>query len=420
MIAPSSRVATAFCIALALACCSTLPASAPTASQIESPGEQGYVGDYLFVRLTPGVAGLMGGDEYGGFPYSFRFGRYVPSNALRPGDVIGITIFEVSAVSIFAPPTGGLPPAPSAGSPTAQTPQPRTTTLPALTVEANGTVPIPFVGDVRVAGLSPAAAAKRIEHSLRGQTVNPQVLVSIISNVTDVATVGGEANRPGPAILTLRGERLLDVIGQAGGSKWPASDTDVRLARGRQASTVNLQRVVDDPHENIRIRPNDQVFLIHNPKTFTVLGAAQKVSQYTFDTPDVTLAEAVGRAGGPIDTIGTPAAVYLIREETQSVAQSLIALGEAVLPDGVTVIPANIVPSVPRINVVYRVNMNETEGYVVARNVLVHDRDVILIANAEGAQLLKLLTIARGFSGIASDISGYFNRGVSAGTSTFR
>lgn len=60
MIAPSSRVATAFCIALALASCSTLPASAPTASQIESPGEQGYVGDYLFVRLTPGVAGLMG------------------------------------------------------------------------------------------------------------------------------------------------------------------------------------------------------------------------------------------------------------------------------------------------------------------------------------------------------------------------
>ncbi len=202
------------------------------------------------------------------------------------------------------------------------------------------------------------------------------------------------------------------MIGQAGGSKWPAFDTDVRLLRGNVSASVKLQRVVDDPSQNIRIMPNDQVFLVHNPKTFAVLGAAQKVSQYTFDTPTVSLAEAFSRAGGPIDTVGTPAALYLFRQEPSAVAEELVALGAAVSPDGLSPVPPGFSGGQSRVNIVYRINLNEAEGYVLARNVLMHDKDVLLISNSEGAQLLKLLTIARGFSGIASDISGFYNRNI--------
>jgi polysaccharide biosynthesis/export protein len=417
----------------ALSACGALPGSAPTGVEIEH-SSSATAEDYLFIQLTPEVARLIGQEADQGFPNSFRFSSYAASNALRPGDVIGVTIFEVGTATAFpqiqqnsntSTQAGSNAPSSLAGTgsntPTIPTPMPttqsRATSLPAMTVEADGTVKVPFVGRVRVAGLTPNSASNRIQESLQGQAVQPQVLVTLISNVTNTATVGGEANRVAPVSLSLRGERLLDVIGQAGGSKWPAFDTDVRVIRGVEGATVNLQHIVDQPIQNIRVRPNDQVFLIHNPKSFAILGSAQKVSQYTFDVPTVSLAEGIGRGGGPIDTIGTPSSVYLFRQERQSVAQQLVDMG-VISPDGVTPLPPGYTPPERWVNVVYRINLQEAQGYVLARNVLLHDKDVILYGNAEGAQLLKLLTIARGFSGIASDIAPAVNGATTTGSTT--
>ena len=222
-------------------------------------------------------------------------------------------------------------PMPPPSSDMSQT-QPKTTSLPPMIIESNGTIDVPFAGLVRVAGLSPVSAARTIARALSGKAINPRVLVTLVSNIGSIATVGGEANRPASFPLTLRGERILDLIGQAGGSKWPPFDTDVRVVRGSQFDTVKLQRIIDDPGQNIRISPNDQIFLFHNPMTFAVLGAAQKNSQYTFDTQKVTLADALGRAGGPIDNIGTPGAIYVFREETSRVISRLVAVGD-VVPD---------------------------------------------------------------------------------------
>jgi polysaccharide export outer membrane protein len=186
------------------------------------------------------------------------------------------------------------------------------------------------------------------------------------------------------------------VIAAAGGAKYPPFETYVEITRSGKIGNALLSSVVRTPSDNISIRPNDQIFLTRIPRSFSVLGATQKVSLYNFDTERVTLAEAIARAGGPVDNIGDPGGVYLFRFEPRSVAKEVMKatgtdLGDAPLPDFVPVL--------------YQVGLREAEGYFYAQSIQMRDKDVILITNAEATQLAKMLVLARGVSGIASDIS---------------
>ena len=358
------------------------------------------------------MAPLLGIGPSSGLPVNFHLASYRPSNALRPGDTIGVTIFETGGPSVFSSaPTTQAPaaPSPSGGTPStidlsgSSGALSKTTTLPPLTVEADGTVLIPFAGTVRVAGLSPSRAASHIASALAPQLLKPQVLVSYISNSTNLATVSGDANKPGPVTLTLRGERILDVVGEAGGSKWPAPDTRVDIVRGAQRASINLEGVVENPSENVFIRPNDQLYLDHVPRSFTLLGAGQKVSQISFDVDRVSLAEAIARAGGSIDASGNINAIYLFREMPAWLAKRIVDAAD----------PQSLKPSsdvrrellkAERVKIVYRIDMGIAEGYFLAEQTQIWDKDVILIPEADGTQLVKFFAIVRGPTGIVYDI----------------
>ncbi len=249
---------------------------------------------------------------------------------LRPGDVIAISVFETGGSTLFPPPSNvpGIP-----GPSTTTTAPASASTIPAQVVEADGTINVPFVGRVNVVGRTPGQVGLLIEQELRGKAVEPQVIVTLVNNATNTATVGGDVNSARPVPLSLRGERLLDVIAAAGGSKYPAYESYVQIVRGKQTGTALLQSIVRNPDENIVVRPNDQVFLTRIPRSFAVLGATQKVAQYTFDSEHVTLAEAIARAGGPIDTIGDPSGIYLFRFEPWPLAKDLLQIANVDVKD---------------------------------------------------------------------------------------
>ena len=109
--------------------------------------------------------------------------------------------------------------------------------------------------------------------------------------------------RPGVLALNSVGERLLALIARAGGPKFEAIESYVTLQRDGKRVKVLLSRVVHDPRENIFIRPNDVIFITREAPTFTALGALnQNVfgfnSEIPFDVETLTLAQAIGKAGG--------------------------------------------------------------------------------------------------------------------------
>jgi polysaccharide biosynthesis/export protein len=368
-----------------------LPAAAPTSLQLtKSTPNDDF--NYSIVQMNGRVAAILNRFQPS-FGAAFKGGRYFATNALRPGDSIAITVYESGGQTLFPPPSV------VSGAATTASPVGDVATgasnIPPQVIEADGTIFMPFVGRVKVAGLTPGQAGSLLQKDLQGKAVSPQVLVSLVNNVGNAATVGGEVNSAKSVPLGSRGERLLDVIAAAGGAKYPAYETYVEVVRNRQVGNLLLQTIVNNPQENILVRPHDQIYLTHNPRTFAVLGATQKVALYPFTSEKVTLAEAIAQAGGPIDSVGDPSGIYLFRFEPWFIAKDVLDPGQL---NSFGSPPPKFVP------VLYHIDMRDAGGYFLSQAIQMRDKDVVLITNAEATQLQKLLGVARGFTGIAYDL----------------
>src|ERR1700712_3238492 len=135
-----------------------LPGAAPTASNIEARHDPGQ--DFYLIHVDSQVMPYLERFKEEVFPFGEREFGYSPSVALRPGDVVDVSIFESGGSSLFsaapAPSTPGAAPADASAH----------TTLPAQVIETDGNILIPFVGSVHVAGRTPIQAAHLIEQGL--------------------------------------------------------------------------------------------------------------------------------------------------------------------------------------------------------------------------------------------------------------
>jgi polysaccharide export outer membrane protein len=397
-VSATARIGVALVGALAvmLSACA-LPAAGPTSDQVEYPFDGPT---FTLVKIDSRIVQILRKYAVLSFGPRFRRKHSAVGYALRPGDAIAISVYETGGASLFGTTGPSVPGVNSATTPATGVTPAGITTVPPQFIESDGTITMPFVGRVQAAGKSPGQLAQEIEKQLKGKAVEPQVIISLTNGGGNLATVGGEVAQPRQVPLTMRGERLLDVIAQAGGAKFPPYESYVRVIRDGVVGTVLLQTAIASPSENIFIQPNDQIFVVRNPRTFTVMGASQKPSQYTFDTEKVSLVEGVARAGGPIDQIGDPTGIYLFRYEPWEIARAIWQVPPPEVYSGGR--PPDFVP------ILYRVGFTGAGGVFLGQSILLRDKDVILITNAGATQLQKSLAVVRGFTGIAFDLNRNF------------
>ncbi len=170
---------------------------------------------------------------------------------------------------------------------------------PPVRVSVDGTVQLPLIGAVGVAGLTVAGAENLIAQRLAsaGMYVNPQVSVAITEGATQFATVVGEMH----AIVPLTGDRrLLDVLAAAGTLPPTASHVITILRTGQEKPIV-----VDlgtDPAQSakadISILPGDKI-IISRVGVVYILGAfkAQGAIPLQQNSP-LTLMQATALSGG--------------------------------------------------------------------------------------------------------------------------
>jgi len=382
---------------VSLAACDALPGVAPTSTQLIRTNDENW--DVYVVKVTSLVSRTLGRYRPESFPAAFRTHKYTPSVALKPGDLIGITVYETAGSTLFQ----GAVPALMTGTPGLAAPQP--STIPLQLVEADGKVTVPYVGRVTVAGRTPSQAAAIIQEGLANQTVRPQVVVSMAGNVSNTIAVGGEVTKAGLMPLTLRGEKLLDAVAWAGGPKSSAIQMDLRLMRGQQVFSVPLTQIMSNSQDNIVAQPNDNISLVFNPKTFLVMGATQKVNQYPFDVETITLAEAIARAGGGIETTTNLAAVYLFRYEPAPFAREVLTVDHQAVDKRYVSARADSLEGAGSIPFVYRVDLTQADGYFFAQQVHLRNKDIVVLATAEAAQFLKLMQVIRAISGTYFDLT---------------
>jgi protein involved in polysaccharide export with SLBB domain len=127
-------------------------------------------------------------------------------------------------------------------------------------LSADGTLRLPLIGAVRLAGLNTDQAAAAITARLKdGYLVDPQVSVSIESRVRRAVTVLGQAQNPG--VFELSEDRRLTVveaIGMAGGATRIANTRKITLKRADgRILMINLKDITSGKAADIALRDGD-------------------------------------------------------------------------------------------------------------------------------------------------------------------
>lgn len=374
---PRRSRAAALLLCAAVQACSALPTSTPAERDVFK-AEQSAANSIGFhiVDLRPETVAAINLAPAENLRALDTLGRPRRADAIGVGDMLSIAVFEVGT-SLFGAASGGESSADIGGAAANPiTPGAARHTIPGLQVDAGGSITFPYVGRVRASGRTPSELARVIEGGLKSKSTDPQVVVTVASNLSSTLFVSGDVEKPGRVPLTLGHERLLDVIAVAGGPKKPDYDTYVQVTRRNATARILLQTLTQQPQQDITLMPGDRVQLIYKPRSFTAFGATQKVEQVPLNTASVSLAEGIARTGGPLNDRADANAVFLVRYEGPAVARRL---GLVVQPAGTPVM--------------YRVDMLNPTNYFLTTKVAMRDQDVLLIASARTDQINKLFSL---------------------------
>jgi polysaccharide export outer membrane protein len=199
-----------------------------------------------------------------------------PEYQVGPGDVLDVAVFGNEDLS-------------------------RTTT-----VQMNGSIGLPLLGDVAVSGLTVAEIQRKVTTLLaRDYLVNPHVEIKVREYQSQFVSVVGEVNSPGRKPLRGR-TRLIDVLVEAGGFTPRSSgelmvtrlegsfDGGVKTLRLRLASAAPTAQ--DQVNLEVPLRNGDIVTAL--PKYYvTVEGEVSRPGRYVLDA-DMTVTGAIATAGG--------------------------------------------------------------------------------------------------------------------------
>ncbi len=354
---------------VSLAACSTiLPGSGPTSDEIVTSG---MVSGSRWFELFDVDASTL--EQLKRRPSArlskFADGQGPQEPLIGVGDVIKVTIWEAAPGGLF---TSQVNLSMGAGS--------QSVTIPDQVVTQEGTISVPFVGAPKVQGQTVRAVEKMLRRSLTGKAMDPQVLVTVVRSSSSAVTVTGDAIGGAQLPLGPNGFRILDAVAAVGGIKSPVNETFVGLSRAGRQEEVPFAVLLNDPNENVFLRPRDVLSVMRKPVTFTVLGAAGRNADINFDGPSLSLAQALGKAGGFIDLRADASGVFIFRREE---AKDVIAMGRS------TPLTALGGP----VPVIYRVDLSGANGLIAAQAFRMEPGDLVYVSNAPATEFEKFIRL---------------------------
>ena len=375
--------------------CSTLPTSGPTNALARAEQLDPATLPYAMVKVTTDVEAILERN-------SVRLGRAFvdrrgPSEIrFGIGDTVSVTVFEAAAGGLFIPADAGVRPG-------------NYVTLPNQQVDTQGNITVPYAGAIKAQGRTAVQVQAAIVSALKNRALEPQAVVALVDQRASSISVLGEVGTPSRFPVSASGERLLDAISRAGGPRNPGYDTWVMLEReGRQAAAP-FSALLEQPANNIFVRPQDTIYVFTQPQTFVAFGASGQQGQFPFGAWRLSIAEALGKAGGLNDNLADPASVYLYRGERREVAEQLgVDCGRF---------------SGPLVPIIYNLNLRDPAGYFLATKFEMRNKDVIFTSNSTSVEASKLLVYLRLITATVNDplmaaVNAYTVKGLATGTSS--
>jgi polysaccharide biosynthesis/export protein len=367
---------------ISLASCSQLPTGGPYSGDIEK-SSQLRISDadiqwvdteqntqYLVVDIKPRVTAHLLQRASTPRQIEWPINETKMPVTINVGDTLQITIFEAQSGGLFIPKEAGV----RAGN---------FVSIPSQLVDYTGKITVPFAGEITVLNRTPAAVGEEITQKLIKRAIEPQVVVSLVGRSNSAVTILGDVKQNSRLALNLDGDRILDTVARAGGLSYPDFQTYLALRRAGKEWVIRFDDLMRAPNKNIYLRSQDTLYLYRDPDRYQVYGAAGINSSFDFTNRQMSLSDALGKAGGLDQSLADPEEIYLFRYESSQSLKPIIAN---------TTLQSQISNS-ERLPVIYKLNLREAEGFFLARNFPLQNRDIIYLANAESVEFLRFLNL---------------------------
>ena len=182
-------------------------------------------------------------------------------------------------------------------------------------VQPDGTFYFPYAGKIQAAGKSIEQVRSTLASRLGKYLKDPQVDLNVVGSGGRVSLEGAFTNTT-PLDITPVPLTLSQAVGRAGINAEQADLSGLMLTRDGQSYRVDLDALNRNGSRapEIYLKPGDRLYLPFNDrKEVYVVGEVSRPTAINFKTTDITLTQALGRAGGLDPTTSKGSAVYVIR-----------------------------------------------------------------------------------------------------------
>ena len=263
----------------------------------------------------------------------------------------------------------------------------RSVALPNLTVSPEGTLFVPYVGDVAVRGKTPSQVRQEIETALAPTVPSAQVQLTVdVGRLNSVDIVTG-VGRAGPYPLMDRNTTILSLIAQAGGIATNLRNPLVRLIRGGKTYEIRAESLFSDGSKNVLMKGGDKVFVEEDRRYFTALGAAGSEELIYFDREEVSAMEALSLIGGLVDSRADPKGILILRNYTS----------KSLRPDD---------SGPQKTQVVFTIDLTSAAGLFAARSFMINPKDTILVTESPMVAASSIMGLFGSVFGLRSQLNG--------------
>ncbi len=364
-----ARKAALFACVVGISACDVLPRSGPNKAEIFAGSVQ-REGDAFVVAVNDRVTRATAVVPALGFSSDFTNAGVVGSDTIRPGDVLGVSIWENVQEGILT----------TAGAPAA---------LEEVQVDGAGFIFIPYAGRIKAAGNTPEAIRRIITEKLADQTPDPQVLVRRLAGDGATVSITGAVGGQGVFAIERPTRTLGAMLARAGGVAVPAEIAVVKIIRGEKTGQIWYQDLFKHPELDIALRNGDRILVEGDTRAFTALGATGTQTRVKFETQTLSALEAIAQVGGLNPALADPTGVFIFRNEPAEIANSVLGRTDLVGEQ----------------RMIYVLDLTEPNGMFMARDFVVRDGDTVYVTEAPYVQWTKVLSALTSTTGAIDSLA---------------
>ncbi|WP_109463772.1 polysaccharide biosynthesis/export family protein [Albibacillus kandeliae] len=355
----AKSVVTLTVIALLAGC--GLPQVGPNKRQIYAGSVQ-REGDSFIVTVNDRVTRATAVVPALGFSSDFTGAAQLTSDVIRPGDILGLTIWENVDDGLLTGRTGNSTP------------------LEEVQVDSSGFIFVPYAGRVKASGNTPNQLREIITSQLEEQTPDPQVEVRRVAGDGSTVSLVGSVGAQGVYPIERPTRTLSAMLAKAGGVTIEPEIAEITVIRGSQRGKIWFQDLYDNPSLDIALRAGDRILVETDTRSFTALGATSKQARVPFESQDLSALEAIAQVGGLVSTTSDPTGVFVMRNEPAEIANQVLGRGDL---QGAQ-------------RMIYVLNLKEPNGLFLARDFVIRDGDTLYVTEAPYAQWSKTISLLLG------------------------